>query len=136
LEIAEDGKIVIKLPADSGLKVGDVVFFYIYSSPAVFASGYVQQDAAGELFVKASLPAGYSGKHEIAVTDKTGHVITYFTRELQVDPVTGKVTTLTTPAELSTTGVNAAIIGGVIILLLLAGAGAFIASRKKATIES
>ncbi|MEO8221032.1 MAG: LPXTG cell wall anchor domain-containing protein, partial [Specibacter sp.] len=116
-----------------GFKPGTKASFTLHSTPVLL--GTAVADANGVVTLLVSLPVDVApGKHRIVI-DGVG----VDGKALQVSAaltVTGAATSATTtPAaedDLANTGANATVLGGLAVLLLMAGAAVFVMNRRKA----
>jgi surface-anchored protein len=99
---------------------------WMFSTPTLLGGDWVQADAAGSIAVRIPADAPV-GEHRVAVFAADGTLIGW--TAVQVDPATGA-----TPTDsLAVTGSSATPLVAVIALLLLAGAGALVISRRGRT---
>ncbi|MHA7271054.1 family 20 glycosylhydrolase [Arthrobacter sp. HLT1-20] len=138
--VAAGGKLTI---TGKGFKPGTSATFTLHSTPVNLGTATV--DAQGIAVLSVSLPAGVAvGQHSIVIDGvgvdgqarqlRTGLTITAAVTTPTTTPGTSPASTATTtPAadDLANTGANATVLGGLAVLLLLAGGAVFVMNRRR-----
>ncbi|WP_133162840.1 beta-N-acetylglucosaminidase domain-containing protein [Arthrobacter glacialis] len=127
--LAPGGRLTV---SGTGFKPGSEASFTLHSTPVLL--GTVTADAQGVVTLSVNLPVDVApGLHSIVI-DGVG--VDGTSRQLSAPlTITGAATAaVTTPAAadgLASTGANATMLGGLAVLLLIAGAGVFAVTRRR-----